>query len=138
MCKSGTPLGNSREQLRPPAALAVSASPVHSASTHLHPVRNPHQILRVTSPLFNGKCFGMSIEKKMDGVEERFPGQAFLFHLRISEYSEGSSSHSLLPEVPWPPWLTALPRACAFRWLLLPPSPLVPRPVSQLLGSETW
>lgn len=75
-CASVEPTGHSRDLA---AAQAVSASPVRSASTRLHQVRNPHQILRVTSPLFNGKCSGMSIEKKMDGMEERFPGQAFRF-----------------------------------------------------------
>lgn len=75
-CAGAGPSGHNRALA---AAQGVSASPVHAAYIHLHQVRNPHQILRVTSPLFNGKCFGMSREKKMDGVEQRFPGRAFRF-----------------------------------------------------------
>ena len=56
----------------------------------------------------------------MDGVEEKISRPGLSFHLRISEYSDCSSSHSLLPEVPWAPGPAALPRAWALGWLLLP------------------
>lgn len=134
-CAGAGPAGHNRALA---AAQGASASPVRVANIHLRQVRNPHQILRVTSPLFNGKCFGMSIEKKMDGGGGKTSRPGLSFHLRMSEYSDWSSSHSLLPEVPWAPWPAALPRAWACGWLLLPRSPLAPRPVSRLLGSERW
>ena len=71
--------GPHQAQPRPRRSPGSPCLTVHSANIQGHPVRNPHQILPVTSPHFDGKCLGMSVEKKMYGVEERFPGLACRF-----------------------------------------------------------
>lgn len=63
-------------------------------------------------------------------------GVGAFFHLRMSEKSDSSSARSMIPCAPLGPWPPAFTRAWAFRWPLVPLSPLDARELSLWSESE--